>query len=95
MIFFRIFGVISLVITLIFLLLTVASGGLNGTGIWFVLWSAAWTALWFWLASRSARRQRERLHAALMGPCTQCGADASSGYRICGSCGRVKDPVLL
>ncbi|QEW00610.1 TFIIB-type zinc ribbon-containing protein [Microbacterium caowuchunii] len=36
----------------------------------------------------------QKVQAMLDGPCTNCGSTASAGYRVCGSCGRVKDERL-
>lgn len=60
-----------------------------------VIWNGGMAFLWFFLAHKLAARRKLRILDALNSPCGQCGSDSSRGYRVCGSCGRVKSPVLL
>lgn len=92
---FRILGIISVFIALMFLLISGITDGYSGGEIGLIAWSLFWAAVWFYLGHRAARRRDVRIHIALQEPCTHCGSEAGMGYRVCGSCGRVKSPVLL
>ncbi|SEB56118.1 hypothetical protein SAMN04489806_1108 [Paramicrobacterium humi] len=93
---FRIFGVIAALIALM-QFFKVPGEWEAGDGFGSILrltWSIGWTIFWFWLAHSRAEDQRQKLAFLLSQPCMQCGSEASIGYRVCGSCGRVKHPEL-
>lgn len=94
----RILGVIAAV-TGIVSITSFLDTGVSSTGIGpifgLIAWNGGMAFLWFFLAHKLSARRKRQIYDALMAPCTQCGSSAAEGYRICGSCGRVKNPVLL
>lgn len=91
----RLLGFISLAITAIAVFIAFASGFKDPwAAILGIAWCLAWTVFWFSLAIR-AQRNAEFNRSYLMSlPCGHCGSTSSTGYRVCGNCGRVKRPGL-